>query len=320
MDILIKKDQDGVTVLQYIKRNLSISAAHLKRLKFSVDGIRVNGEHVTVRRVLREGDLLSLATEDREEDCNVEPIDLPLRIVYEDGDCIVPSKPHDMPTHPSHDHYDDTVANALAYRYAQLSQPFVFRPVNRLDRNTSGLLLVARNRISAGRLSRCMAEGDIRKVYIAVLSGRLPQSQGSIETYMRRTAQSIIVRENCGADEGGDYALTEYRVLCECGEYSLVAASPITGRTHQLRVHFAGMGAPILGDDMYGESSSLIDRHALHSMLLSFPDGKGGKVTVRDKLPEDMERVILQLFDGNAELHDLQDECEKLLFERDLKC
>ena len=320
MDILIKKDQDGVTVLQYIKRNLTISAAHLKHLKFSADGIRVNGDHVTVRRVLREGDILSLATEDREDDCNIMPKDLPLRIAYEDEDCIVPSKPHDMPTHPSHDHYDDTVANALAYRYEQLGQPFVFRPVNRLDRNTSGLLLIAKNRISAGRLSRCMAEGDIGKVYVAILSGRLPLREGRIETYMRRTAQSIIVRENCGADEGGDYALTEYRVLCESGEYSLVAASPITGRTHQLRVHFAGMGAPILGDDMYGDSSQLIDRHALHSMLLSFPDGKGGRVIVRDSLPDDMERVIGQFFCGGTDLSGLQDECEKLLFERDPKC
>ena len=319
MDIVIDKEQEGKTVLQYIKQNLTISAAHLKHLKFSDGGICVNGSHVTVRYMLRQGDVLSLATEDREEDCHIEPRDLPLTIAYEDDECIVPSKPSNMPTHPSCDHYDDTVANALAYRYAKEGTPFVFRPVNRLDRNTSGLLLIAKSRISAGRLSREMANGRIKKSYIAILCGSLPSDEGVIETYMRRTAESIIVRENCGKDEGGDYALTRYKTLLKKDGYSVVAASPITGRTHQLRVHFSGLSAPILGDDMYGEESELIDRHALHSTVLSFPDSQGIGVVVNDRLPADMEDVIHRLFGEDISMESLTDGCRGLLFEDTLR-
>ena len=313
MDILIDRERDGITVLQYIKKYLPISSAHLKHLKFSEGGILVNSEHATVRRILREGDILSLATEDRDADCHARPCDLPIDIIYEDEELIVPSKPAFMPTHPSHDHYDDTVANALAYRFGKLGIPFVFRPINRLDRNTSGLLLIAKNRISAGRLSRAMVDGEIKKAYIAVLCGTLPEDEGIIETYMRRTAESIIVRENCRDGEGGDYALTRYRTLLKSSDFSVVAASPVTGRTHQLRVHFAGLGAPILGDDMYGTPSHLIDRHALHSTALSLPDKDRRVLTLCAPLPEDMKRAIFTLFGEDTDLSQLQEACKGLL-------
>lgn len=316
MDIIIDRSQDGSTVLEYIKKNTSLSSAHLKHLKFSEGGITVNGEHATVRRVLREGDTLSLATEDREVG-HIEPYPLPLDVAYEDGDCVVPSKPADMPTHPSHGHYDDTVANALAYRYKTLGVPFVFRPVNRLDRDTSGLLLIAKNRIAAGRLSRDMSEGRIKKAYIALLCGELPEKEGYIETYMRRTAESVIVRENCGEGEGGDYALTRYRVLATTGGHTVVAASPITGRTHQLRVHFSGLNAPLLGDAMYGTPSPLIGRHALHSAALIFHRGDGEAVKVSSPLPTDMETAARAILGNTADMDELLRSCEEFLLEND---
>ena len=312
LDIFIDERLDGETVLQVIKNTLPISYAHLKHLKFMEKGILVNGAHATVRKILRNGDVLSLATEDGacgEASQRVIPNGaLLLTVAYEDKDCIVPSKPQNMPTHPSHGHIDDTVANALAFMAVQKGEPFVFRPVNRLDRNTSGLLMIAKNRIAAGILSKAMAEGKIKKVYIAILKGELPENGGYIDTYMRRTAKSIIVRENCREGEGGDRALTKYRVLLARNGYSVVAASPITGRTHQLRVHFSGLGAPILGDDMYGEVSPVIGRQALHSALLSFPrvcDGE--RVTVLSALPEDMMGIALSVFG--------EDFCEKSLFD-----
>ncbi|MBQ8850196.1 MAG: RluA family pseudouridine synthase [Clostridia bacterium] len=318
MDIFIDSSKDGLTVLEYIKKHTAISSAHLKHLKFSERGILVNGSHVTVRYTLRNGDILSLATEDSQKDAqHIEPCDLPLEIIYEDGDCAVPSKPANMPTHPSHGHYGDTVANALAFRYAHTGEPFVFRPVNRLDRNTSGLLLIAKNRIAAGELSRAMTEGRIKKVYIALLDGELPSSEGSIETYMRRTAESIIVRENCPADGGGDYALTKYRTIKVKNRHTLVAASPVTGRTHQLRVHFAGLGAPITGDDMYGSASELIDRHALHSAALSFPRvSDGERVVTRSPLPEDMAKAVSEVF-GELDTEAMLHMCEQFLLEND---
>lgn len=288
---------DGKTVLEIMKRELGISSAHCKHLKFTENGILVNGRHATVRYVLREGDLLSLAVEDTESGETLIPVELPLTIAYEDTDLVIPDKPADMPTHPSCGHYEDTVANALAFRYGRQGIPFVFRPINRLDRNTSGLLAVARNRIAAAALSRAMKNGEIRKRYLAILDGVPSEAEGLIETYMRRTAASVIVRENCGPDEGGDFARTRYRVLCRDGSHALVCAEPLTGRTHQLRVHFAGIGCPLVGDDMYGTPSCEIGRHALHSCALSFPlPSDGRQMTVWSALPEDMSRLADALF------------------------
>jgi len=294
----VEKHLDGATVLDVIKKELGLSGSTLRHLKFLEDGIMLNGERVTVRRPVHEGDLLSLATDDAEPQENLLPVDLPLSVVYEDADVVVPDKPADMPTHPSHNHHGDTVANALAFRYREMGIPFVFRPVNRLDRNTSGLLLIARNRPAAATLSAAMREGRIQKQYLAVLDGIPASTEGIIETYIRRTAESIIVRENCAEGEGGDRAVTHYRVLAAENGHAVVLASPITGRTHQLRVHFAGLGCPIVGDDMYGTPSPHIGRHALHAYRLTFPKPSDGEpITLCAPLHDDMRALAERFFD-----------------------
>ena len=314
MDILINEELSGLTVLQFVKRHTSVSSAHLKKLKFAEKGITVNGEHVTVRHILKSGELLTLATEDEESGESAIPVDLPLALAYEDENCVVPSKPADMPTHPSHGHYEDTVANALAFKYSTVGRPFVFRPVNRLDRNTSGLLLIAKNRPAASFLSKKMKDGEIKKAYIAILSGVPEKIEGYIETYMRRTADSVIVRENCEEGEGGDYALTLYKTLFSENGHTLVCAMPVTGRTHQLRVHFAGVGCPLLGDDMYGEASQLIKRHALHSAALGFPLPFGEeRITLTSPLPEDMKNAAKVLFPSLDSLDEALDAAKEML-------
>lgn len=301
LEYLVDERVAGHTVLEVVKRELGISTKLLKHLKFREDGILVNGVRVTVRYVLSSGDRLSLAIEDETSGEKLLPVDLPLAIAYEDDDVVLPSKSAEMPTHPSFGHYEDTVANALAYRYAEEGIPFVFRPVNRLDRNTSGLLLIARNRRAAGTLFSSMRRGEIRKLYLAILDGELPEDEGLIETYMRRTAESVIVRENCGPDEGGALARTRYRVLTRAKGFTLVCAVPLTGRTHQLRVHFAGLGAPLLGDDLYGTSSDLISRHALHSCALSFQQPTTGAcICAFAPLPEDMRCAVDHLFGASS--------------------
>ncbi|MBQ9086735.1 MAG: RluA family pseudouridine synthase [Clostridia bacterium] len=299
MDYRVEEKNDGKPVRDVIKKELGISMRLLKHLKFVPGGILVNGNPVTVRYFLRTGDLLSVAVEDEMPNERLEPVCLPLEVIYEDGDLTVPNKPANMPTHPSCNHHRDTVANALAYRYESLGIPFVFRPVNRLDRNTSGLLLIARNRVAAATQFRSMQKGEIRKLYLAILQGVPGESEGLIETYMRRTAQSVILRENCGPDEGGDPARTRYRVLAAAGGYSLVCAAPLTGRTHQLRVHFAGLGCPLVGDNLYGKPDSRISRHALHSCVLSFLRcSDGERITLTAPLPEDMRELSSSLFGG----------------------
>ena len=293
MRYTVTQAEDGKTVKEILLGSIGLSVAFLKHLKFMENGIMLDGEKVTVRRVVHAGDILCLATENEKLGSRLTPTELPLDIVYEDEDLVVPSKSADMPTHPSHNHHGDTLADALAYYYKDAPEPFVFRPINRLDRNTSGLTLIAKNRISAARLAASMRDGKIKKQYVAILDGILPDGRGSIETYLRRTGESIIVREVCDENGGGDYALTHYEVIARSERYTLVIASPETGRTHQLRVHFASLGCAILGDDMYGEVSPLIPRHALHALSLSFPHpSKDETVTCISLPPEDMAEVI----------------------------
>ena len=300
MDFLIGKEYDGLTVLNFLRQEVGISGTMLRHLKFIPDGILVDARHVTVRHILRTGEILSIKSEDSEPSEHIVPSDIKIDIAYEDEDVVVPNKPPFMPTHPSHGHFDDTVANALCHRYSKEGNPFVFRSVNRLDRNTSGLLIIARNRMAAGALTAQMKRGEIRKEYIAVLDGALPVADGKsaeIDTYIKRAAESIIVRRVCSADEGGDRALTRYRVLFSNGTSSVVAATPVTGRTHQLRVHFAHIGAPIVGDDMYGRASKDISRHALHAASISFTHPRSGKkLTLSSPLPEDMTALVCARF------------------------
>lgn len=293
MRYTVTQAEDGKTVKEILLGSIGLSVAFLKHLKFMENGIMLDGEKVTVRRVVHAGDILCLATENEKLGSRLTPTELPLDIVYEDEDLVVPSKSADMPTHPSHNHHGDTLADALAYYYKDAPEPFVFRPINRLDRNTSGLTLIAKNRISAARLAASMRDGKIKKQYVAILDGILPDGRGIIETYLRRTGESIIVREVCDENGGGDYALTHYEVIARSERYTLVLASPETGRTHQLRVHFASLGCAILGDDMYGEVSPIIPRHALHALSLSFPHpSKDETVTCISLPPEDMAGVI----------------------------
>lgn len=301
VEYVVEKEYDGKMVRDIVRRPLGISSAALKHLKFLERGILLNGERVTVRAIVRVGDVLTLSTEDEKDQEKLVPVELPLRIAYEDDLLVVPDKPADMPTHPSRDHHEDTVANALAFRYKDLGKPFVFRPINRLDRNTSGLLLIARDRICANTLSEAMRQRKIEKQYVAVLDGIPSEREGVIDTYIRRTADSIIVRENCGEGEGGDRAVTEYRVILAENRHSIVYARLGTGRTHQLRVHFSGIGCAIVGDDMYGKPSELIPRHALHSHILEFPHPKSNeKITVSAPLHADMLSLIEALFSREA--------------------
>ena len=298
MQFRITETDDGTSIRAFLASHLSLSTKMLKYLKYREDGILVDGVRVTVRHILRRGELLSLATTDRESAEKLEAVALELPILYEDDDLVIPNKPAKMPTHPSRDHYRDTVANALAYRYRKMGIPFVFRPVNRLDRDTSGLLLIARNKLAAGRLTAAMQNGCIRKTYLAILEGENLPDEGRIEKPLRRSAQSVIVREVCeSTDAGAEWSVTDYRVLARGGGCSLVLAYPLTGRTHQLRVHFASVGHPIAGDDLYGIPNGRTARQALHARSLTFPHPATGQMmTVSAPLPADMEASVAALF------------------------
>lgn len=294
MIYIIDEKDNGITVKDFLFKKLRLTVAAVKRVKYRENGITVNGNNVTVRYILKTGDTLELLMEDTKEDENeyTVPVDLPIETVLDDEHFIIVNKPPFMPAHPSLGHKDDTVANALAFRYRD--KPFVFRPVNRLDRDTSGLMLIAKGKVSAGRLYFTQQNKEIEKSYIAILDGVISPPKGTIETYMCREEGSIVKRRVCDENEiGAKIAVTEYETLCANEKACVVKATPVTGRTHQLRVHFAHKDCPIYGDTMYGEPSEYINRQALHACTLSFPHPSGsGKITAEAQLPDDMKKLL----------------------------
>ncbi len=302
MDFIIDKAHHGKTVLSYVRHTLRISSRMLTVLKQTENGITVGGEHVTVRRVLAEGDVLGLAIDDTAERAshNVPPSNIPLDVLYEDAHVIALNKPPFMPTHPSHNHHDDTLANALAYRYAQSGTPFVFRPMGRLDRNTSGVVLAAKDKVASGALTAAIKAGKVQKTYLAIVTGELPVDgkTHTIECGIRRMADSVIMRITCpDSTDPSEASITDFEVLDAQGGLSLVRVKPRTGRTHQIRVHFAHIGHPLLGDDLYGTPDERIGRHALHALSLEFPlPFAEERICINAPVAQDMLALIHQYF------------------------
>ncbi len=290
MKLNIPKEYEKRTLKEFLYEKLNISRGTLTKLKKLPEGIILNGERVTVRAVLAEGDILSLQLDDGEADENeyVIPSGECPPILYEDEAVIAFEKPYGMPTHTSHDHLEGCLANAVCAYFKSQGKPFVFRAVNRLDLDTSGIVLVAKNRYYASLLSRSLMNGEFDKSYIAVLDGVVP-SEGEIEGYISRCSDSIIKRQLSDIEtEGSDYSKTVYRRISCANEKSAVLATPVTGRTHQLRLHFSSIGAPICGDFLYGCESADIKRQALHAYSLTFPSPVAGRITVKSNIPEDM--------------------------------
>lgn len=295
-DMRFENEFAGLTVKQVLTEHLGFSRNAITALKKRPDGILLNGQHATVRAKISARDILEINFEDCVPSEHTIYEDAPMPdIIYEDGRMLAVSKPPHMPTHQSAGHYRDTLAASLGRYFHEMGRPFVFRAVNRLDKDTSGIVLIARDMVSCAHLGELMRDGGIRKTYLAILDGAIDSDCGMIETYIRRRSESVMLREVCDADGCGQFARTEYRVLARGGGLTLVEAHPLTGRTHQLRVHFAHLGAPILGDGLYGSPSELIDRHALHARSLDISDGAEG-IRIDADIPSDMARVIEKYF------------------------
>ncbi|MBQ7354692.1 MAG: RluA family pseudouridine synthase [Clostridia bacterium] len=302
MIVTISRLWNEKTVSDFL-RGVGYSHKAISRFKRLEDGILLNGTRVTVRAILHTGDTLSLAAEDRAEEQNpyLEPVDLPLEVLYEDEGILAVTKPPFMPTHPSMGHTGDTLANAVAFYLYRKDRPFVFRAVNRLDRDTSGTVLLCKDRYTAAALAGAMGRGEIRKTYLALLSGELADDSGKITAAIRRKEASIITREAIPyrkgepRPEGAQEALTRYEVVERLCGYTLVRAFPETGRTHQLRVHFAHIGHPIVGDTLYGSAHPTLSRQALHAESLTFPHPDGSRRTISAPLPDDLQNLLKEL-------------------------
>lgn len=259
-------------------------------LKEAPSQILLNQDPVFVNKRLKNGDFLEIYISEEESSPNIIPEMIPLNIIYEDEDLLVVSKPAGMPIHPSVNHHTGTLANGIAGYYKKQGISYVFRCLNRLDRDTSGLVLLAKNPLSGAVLSKCVKECGLHREYRAVVCGKLPQ-KGTIAEPIGRRPDSIV--ERMVDKKYGQKAVTHYeRLSCQNG-YSYASIQLETGRTHQIRVHMKYIGHPLPGDFLYYPDFTDIKRQALHSYRIWFPHPITGKpMEFVDDIPEDMKMLI----------------------------
>ncbi len=266
-------------------------------LKRSGNGFEVNGEKARADRPLHEGETLRVALPAEKSDDWITPNEMPLSIVYEDDDLLVVNKDAGVLVHPTQAHPDGTLANGLRRYFDQKGEPFTFRVVNRLDQDTSGLLIVPRHALSAGILGQSLADHKIHRIYIAAASGDVrecfPSGEGIIDAPIAvRPGQSLLREVNF---ESGEEARTDVNIMFynEELDVTLCAVTLETGRTHQIRVHFQYIGHPLPGDFLYDPDYSLIGRQALHSWQLSFTHPITRKeLSFIAPLPDDMRVFV----------------------------
>ena len=262
---------DGEMMLREYLKRLALSVTIIKKAKRGA--ILLDGERVTVRKNVKNGMALTLILPPERSE-GINPIDIPLEVLYEDEHLAVFKKPTNMPTHPSRGNRLPTLAEAVMARYGK---NFVFRAITRLDKDTVGLVLVARNALSAGKLSASMKNGKIFKRYVALVEGVPTPEVGIISAPIRRESDGSIKR--CVAPDGKE-AVTEYRVIEKRGESSLCEVILHTGRTHQIRVHFAHIGHPLVSDKLYGTPAA--EDYTLECRELRFPHPISGEnITVK---------------------------------------
>lgn len=268
-------------------------------LKQHPGSVRLNGEEALFYFPLKNGDLLEISLEEEHPSENIVPVDLPIHIIYEDEDLMVIDKPADMPVHPSIGNYENTLANAAAWYFHRQDIPFVFRCINRLDRDTTGLLILAKHMLSGAILSDQMKKRAIHRTYLAITEGKTDPA-GTIDSPIGRTDQSLILRQV--DHENGYSACTHYLQKCWHPKtfypetlpvpqdgLSLVQLQLETGRTHQIRVHMTSIGHPLIGDTLYNPETALMNRQALHSYRLAFTHPVTGvSLEFTSPLPEDM--------------------------------
>lgn len=279
---VVPKECDRIQANTFLKHHCNVSARMITRLKRVENGILRNGELLRTIDTVNENDVIVLnLPEDKNE---ILPVEGMLNILYEDKHILVVDKPHNMPVHPTKIHQNDTLANIVIYHQRQHNENYTFRAINRLDKDTSGIVVIAKDRYSASILF-----GNLQKVYTAVCQGIIEDS-GTIDKPIGllegHTIQRAII-------DNGERSITHYKPIKNTQNHTLLEIALETGHTHQIRCHFSGIGYPLAGDDMYGGSTKLISRQALHCSKVSFihPITKEF-IEIESRLPEDIKQVI----------------------------
>ena len=288
-------EADGtITAGEVMRERLMLSSREVSRCKLFEDGVMCKGVPVRIITELDPGDVLTVRLyEDIENGSVIVPSDEPVNIVYEDEDLILLNKRGNQVVHPSYAHYMDSLSNALAGYYEKTGQEHVMRVIGRLDRETSGLIIFAKNRHSASVLSQKNDNMSRRKEYLALCTGIFNEKEGTVDAPIERIPGQRMIRE---VRSDGKRAVTHYKVISQFEDYALVRLRLDTGRTHQIRVHMAYLGHPLLGDNLYGkdiDDNKGMTRAALHACHLEFEQPiTGERLSFEAELPEDMKTAI----------------------------
>ena len=276
-------------IKQVLKEEWLMSDRLILRLK-NTKQIYLNNQYAFVNQLLNNGDIIHVNLNFEESSDNIVPIQMKLDILYEDEGLIIVNKPPFMPVHPSMDHFEDSLSNGIKFHFETIGLKRKIRPINRLDKNTSGIVLFAKNEYMQECLIKQMNTGTFQKEYVAIIEGKLDKPKQTIDAPIARKENSIIERI---VSTNGDKAITEIELIKSFQNYSLIKCNLKTGRTHQIRVHLNYIGHPILGDDLYGKKSELINRQALHAYKVTFihPIYKN-KIEIVAELPNDMKALV----------------------------
>ena len=286
---------DGDTMQNFLRRDCGLSWRMVVKLKRVERGITLDGVPVRTIDRIKAGQTVRLCMP--EDTVRIDAVDMPLAVVWEDDNLLVVNKPPYLAVHPSAGLPDPTLANAVVGYYRRRGEEHSFRPVNRLDRNTSGLLLVGKNAHATYALA-----GKVHKEYLALVLGNL-QGAGCIDQPIRVKDGCCITRE---VGEGGKPSITHYEALASNGSVTLVRLWLETGRTHQIRVHMAWLGYPLAGDTMYDTDETVLPRHGLHCYRMAFTHPLTGEaLSLSAPLPEDMAALVTTIPEGEQQVQRL---------------
>ena len=284
LEFVVDKDFEKQTVGRYLRTYCSVSARTLAKLKRVEGAILLNSNKARAVDPVKKGDKISIDIPSGVSD-GVTAVELPIDIVYEDKYLVVINKPPFMPVHPTKVHQLDTLANALCFYAKQRGEQYTFHAVNRLDRNTSGLVIVAKDRHTAS----IMSQNEITKHYTAFVMGEIAD-KGTVNEPIELSENSKIVRT---VTPEGKPSVTHYEPLENKDGFTVLKLVLETGRTHQIRCHMSHIGHPLLGDDLYGGSMSKINRHALHCGFISFNHPINDEfIEISADLPDDMKGLL----------------------------
>jgi len=286
---VIKQTDTYSNIKSVLQNELNLSKRLILKLKTN-NKIFLNGNLEYVTKEVKINDKIEVEIDFEEDSENIVPTEMKLDIIYEDDAYLVLNKPAKIETHPTCANYENTLSNGVKFYFNSIGLKRKIRPINRLDKDTSGLIIFAKNEYIQECLIKQMKNNEFQKEYLAILEGILEQTHGLINAPIKRKQESII--ERCVAPDG-DMAMTEYEVISYNGNKSIVKFILKTGRTHQIRVHSKYIGHPILGDFLYGNRSLEIDRQALHSYKTKFihPITKQ-IVQYETTIPDDMLQII----------------------------